>query len=415
MRNVSSLEALHRDYSPKGVRFYYVYKTLAHPEYNGYIKPFSLKERLLHVRDARRRLRTQFDWICDTMTSDVKHALGDAPNSEFVIDPEGRVVRKRAWSRPSQLRADLEELVGSVENPTDPDDLDVGLLDDQRDVATGVVERVKPSSKLRVLKIEPLPAEDDMPFYVKLRAEASDELLDTGQGEMFLGFRLDPIYNVHWNNRADPLQFDLILPEGVVATPASGTGPAVDVKADIDPREFLIDVRGTSPEPIVVNVRYFACDDAETFCVGVSQQYKIYLEVDPQGGWIFSRGGRPTRRPGQAVAGRTRLARAQAADPAVADAAESDGSDARSRSDDPGRTEDGQTATAFTGRLQGRLRGTIDGQLNGSFRGEIRGTVLGAGGALFNGRFEGRINGRFRGEIDGDFDGEFDGVIGTRQ
>jgi len=33
------------DYAPKGVKFYYMYKALAHPELDGYVNPFTLKIR----------------------------------------------------------------------------------------------------------------------------------------------------------------------------------------------------------------------------------------------------------------------------------------------------------------------------------------------------------------------------------
>ncbi|MDP6059060.1 MAG: hypothetical protein QGH33_09205, partial [Pirellulaceae bacterium] len=80
---------MHRDYAPKGVKFYYIYKYLAHAGAKGYVQPFSLQERLLHIQEARRTLGTKIDWICDTMDNDLKHALGDAPTSEFIISPEG--------------------------------------------------------------------------------------------------------------------------------------------------------------------------------------------------------------------------------------------------------------------------------------------------------------------------------------
>ena len=70
---------------------------------NGYVTPYSLAERLLHVKEAQRRLGSHFHWLCDTMANDIKHQLGNAPNSEFVIDPEGRIVRRRAWSDPDQF------------------------------------------------------------------------------------------------------------------------------------------------------------------------------------------------------------------------------------------------------------------------------------------------------------------------
>ena len=107
------------------MQFIYVYKALAHPETNGYISPFTLEERLMHVREAEKKLGSQVMWIGDTMENDLKHAFGDAPNSEFVIDPDGKVVRKRVWSRPGELREDLEQLIGPVDRPTAVADLDM--------------------------------------------------------------------------------------------------------------------------------------------------------------------------------------------------------------------------------------------------------------------------------------------------
>ncbi|HRX83268.1 MAG TPA: hypothetical protein P5307_29585, partial [Pirellulaceae bacterium] len=119
------METVHHDYAPKGVKFYYIYKALAHPETNGYIAPFTLEERLLHVKEAERTLGSEIPWICDTMENDLKHGLGDAPNSEFIIDPDGKVAVRRSWSKPSDLRSDLEKLVGAVDKPTTVADLNM--------------------------------------------------------------------------------------------------------------------------------------------------------------------------------------------------------------------------------------------------------------------------------------------------
>ena len=107
---------MYRDYGPKGVKFFFIYKTLAHPELAGdYVQPFTLDERLAHARQAEKQLGATIPWLVDAMDNRLKHALGDRPNSEFIIDPKGKVVRKRAWSHPAQVRKDLEELVGKVD------------------------------------------------------------------------------------------------------------------------------------------------------------------------------------------------------------------------------------------------------------------------------------------------------------
>ncbi len=276
------METVERDFAPKGVKFYYIYKSLAHPENNGYVAPFDLKERLMHVAEAKRTLGSRIEWICDTMENDLKHALGDRPNSEFVIDPEGKIVVSRSWSKPDQLREDLTKLVGAVDRPTRIADLQMKKQPAPQKAKTGVVRRVQLPGPMSPLKIEPL--ESDTPHYAKLRAES-------GKDKLYLGFFLDPLYKVHWNNKAPALEIAIEAPDGVTVTPDRATSPKVDVDADADPREFLVEVSGRSSDPLKVTVKYFACDDAETFCVPVTQQYRVSFERDRDGGSRRASGG----------------------------------------------------------------------------------------------------------------------------
>jgi hypothetical protein len=55
------------DYQPKGVEFFYIYKPLAHSEYDNYLSPFTIQERLMHVMEAKRRLGSSITWLADTM------------------------------------------------------------------------------------------------------------------------------------------------------------------------------------------------------------------------------------------------------------------------------------------------------------------------------------------------------------
>ena len=269
---------------PKGVKFYYIYKALAHPGLHGYVTPYTLEERLMQVQEAKRTLGSRIPWLSDTMSNDLKHALGDASNPEFIIDPEGKLANKRMWSDPEGLREDLARLVGQVENPTRIADLDLEIPPPREQAAKGVVPPIELPRQMLALEVDPVATDDNVPFYVKLRAEADRDLLRQGAGKLYLGFHLDPIYAVHWNNLVDPLHFELKLPRGT-ASPLSGAGPKVDVESDSDPREFLIDVDAWQSEaPLQATISYFACDDAETFCIPVTQQFQISLERDPDGG-----------------------------------------------------------------------------------------------------------------------------------
>lgn len=301
------METIYRDYSPKGVRFVYLYKALAHPELNGYINPITLDERLMHIAEAKRTLGSEIPWIADAMTNDLKHAIGDRPNSEYLLDPQGRVLRARSWSNPDQLRRDLEEFVGPVENPTHVSELNMKIKPAPEHAPTGVVPRIRRRGFYRALLAEPQLGKTNEPFYTKLRAEAEQSLLRTGEGKLYLAFLLDPLHGVHWNNRAPAMDVTLTPPEGIEISPAKLTGPEVEEDADADPREFLVDVKlSDSREPVALKFRYFACTDK--WCRPVTQEYLITWDVNADAGRVVSRrmdfnnpgrgrgiGGRPGR------------------------------------------------------------------------------------------------------------------------
>ena len=252
--------------------------------------PFTIEERLMHVTEAERVLGSRFTWLCDTMDNELKHALGNAPNGELVFDPDGNVATRRGWSNPEALRADLERLVGPVDEPTVVEDLDMPEVAPAKTIAKGIVPRVEVVSRMRALRVEPELDGAKVPFYAKLRAEGDAELLESGKGTMYVGFHLDPLYKVHWNNETKPLSFEIEAPAGVRVTPASVVGPDPEEPADADPREFLLEVDARESDgPLELSVRYFACDDALTFCVPVTQRYSIRVERDRDGGSVHSR------------------------------------------------------------------------------------------------------------------------------
>lgn len=305
------METVRVDYESKGVKFFYIYKALAHPENNGYIQPFTLKERLLHVKEAQRTLGSGFQWIADNMENDLKHKLGNAPNSEFIVDPEGKIVRKRSWSKPDQVRSDLEELIGPVARVTKVSDLDLKRELPPKVAAKGVVPRIKVPSGLQAVKVTPKASTE--PYYVKLRAEVESSLMSRGEGKLYLGFHIDPLYNVHWNNLAAPVTYEIV--SGAKADPPKGTGPKVAEESDADPREFLVDVSGVGKSAIEVKVQYFACNDDEGWCKPVTQYYDVELQRDPDAGRPQGRGrpsglaGRPSGRPGNNPGGRPQAGR----------------------------------------------------------------------------------------------------------
>ncbi|MFM7149898.1 MAG: EF-hand domain-containing protein [Gemmataceae bacterium] len=233
---------------------------------------------------AQKQLGASIPWLVDAMDNRLKHALGDRPNSEFLIDPTGKVAQKRAWSHPGELRKDLEKALGPVERVTRAEDIRLKMeLPARSSIFRGVTTRI---ARKRMQPIEMMPQiqPGGQPFYAKLRAEADAELLEEGSGKLYLGFHLDPVHDAHWNNLTPPLQITLDASPGVEIGKRSLTAEKLKHPADADPREFLIDV-GAWPddEPVRVTVSYHACV-GDKACHTVRQSYTLYCRRDRDGG-----------------------------------------------------------------------------------------------------------------------------------
>ena len=282
--NIAGLEAVERDFGPKGVRFYFVYKSLAHPELAGnYIQPFTLDERLMQARQAAKQFGTKIPWVVDAMDNRLKHALGDRPNSQFIVDPAGIVVRKRAWSDPSAVRDDLNELVGPATTVTREEDLHLKLTETIRPAAPGGSQPRISREGMQSLVMQPVIDDSGKPFLAKLRPEADNDLVRTGSGKLYLGFHLDPIHEAHWNNLANPLQMKLDASEKVVVDARLLTAPRPNAASDSEPREFLLTVKAwPADEPLRIEVTYQACIGVE--CLSLCEKYVIERVRDENGG-----------------------------------------------------------------------------------------------------------------------------------
>lgn len=221
-------------------------------------------------------------WLADSMTNDLKHAFGDRNNSEFIISPEGKVVVSRSWSTPDELRGDLEKLVGKSETTTAVKN--TGQKKATKKYPGGIVKRVPRPEGATALRVKAQDSKE--PHYVKARVEADQGVTEGKGGKLHIGFHLDPIHQVHWNNLAAPLRWAIEAPSGIKLSESKAEAAKVEAKADIDPREFLVDIEGRSKEPLKLVVEYFACDDDERWCKAVKQEYLISLEQDRDAGRI---------------------------------------------------------------------------------------------------------------------------------
>ena len=256
------VEAVYADYKDK-VDFYFLYHVLAHPENRGYIQPMTIEERFLHIKEAKRTLGTNVPWIADSMENELKEMYVWASNPEFIFAPDGTVVHREPWSRGSTLREQLEKLVGPSAKVTTIADLNLPKIEKVSDGnREGALKRLQVKGMAVPLKFDAQGL--GQPWYSKLRPEADQRLVNNGTGQMYLGLHLDPIHNVHWNNLAGPVTYEIEGPSGVRISPAKGKGILGLAETDHDPREFLIDIEGwNTDEPLNITINYMACSKAE--------------------------------------------------------------------------------------------------------------------------------------------------------
>ena len=248
------------------------------------MQPFTLPERLEHARQAERQLGASIPWIVDAMDNRLKRALGDRPNSEFIVNPEGIIIRKRAWSNPPQVRKDLEDLVGPVDRITREEDVQLNLeLPPKMAAAEHIMPRLS-RPKMQPILMEPQIETKGPVFYAKLRAEADAGLLKDGKGMLYLGFHLDPFHEAHWNNLTDPLSFSIETVDGVKIEKWEAAAAKVSAVSDAAPREFMLKVDAWPVDkPLRLKVTYFACVGEES-CYSVRQEYVLHRERDIDGG-----------------------------------------------------------------------------------------------------------------------------------
>ena len=310
------IEAVAADYKDKGVQFYFVLQALTHPENWGYVQPSSIQERFAMIDHAKELLQTKVPWLADTMDNELKQHFGMTPNSQFLFDSEGKVIHRSSWGRGSTLRASLEKLVGPSEKITTVADLNLPQFGSQRTnpddmlferkTVEGIAAALKVAAGGEDLQAENLKSRDfgESNRYAKLRPEADQNLLKTGNGQLYLGFRQDPVLGAQWNNLASPPKYR-ITAEGVTVTPAMAEAKKIDVESDMEPREFLVDVKNwEAGKPIKVEIKYFACNKEKGWCKPVTQEFTVWLEHDTTAGNVNGRSHFPGNKGGKGKGGK---------------------------------------------------------------------------------------------------------------
>lgn len=296
-----TIEAAARDYSGKGVGFFYIYCYLLHPENHGYVQPITLTERARQIMDAKRLLRTRVDWLCDSTRNDAAKTLDREKNNLFIYTKGGVEEYAGNITDGKSFRIALGELAGRIKSPTRPERFTPPDLAPVNMQEAQYVNRAKiDPTKETFQALQITSGRSRLPYYAKLRAEANEALLETGTGRMYLGFHLDPLYRVEWNNLGKPLRYAIKVPRGIALTPSINEAEKVSVGTDNEPREFLLNIRKWNPKvPIPITVSYTVHSDRSKRTIEVTQRYLLKLERDPFGGTVIGRQISEPRRNGK--------------------------------------------------------------------------------------------------------------------
>lgn len=308
-RGYPEVEAASKDYASKDVQFFYFYKSLRHPELNGYVEAQNMEERLLQLAEARQMLGTKVPWIADSFDNQLRDGLRSGSNSMYVISPNGKIVFAADRLDGPELRRALDERVGELDHVTRASDLNLPQLARHRQPANIDSEtQVKRPDGLVIVNTTPKSALET--YYVKLRAEADADLLKTGTGRLFLGFYPDPIHGVHWNNLTEPMSYSIKLPAGVKATPTEASAKKGPGDKDVEPRQFWVDIQSDSAgASFELAMHYFGCTD--TMCKALTQSYTVELKSAEMGSSTFGFNRGPRGASGQQGSSRGQRRRGQ--------------------------------------------------------------------------------------------------------
>ncbi len=293
IENYREIESAARSYDSADIRFFYIYHYLSHPENNGYLQPFHIFERARQAQLAGQLLRNRIPWLLDTMDNQAAKALEHAEDNHsiFIYSADGR----QRFSGTITDTAAFRKALGNLSDAPDP----------TTDPATPLPPKIKPinlkpaevvnriqfhpaTDAFLPLKISPKKSRS--PYYVKLRAEANHALLKSGNGKVYLGFHVDPLYNMEWNNKKDPLKYTVFTSKGVLA-PSTKRAPRVqDRPTDSEPREFILDARQLDlSKPLSIKIEYYVSSPDRRKRKKVSQSYLVHLKPDPYAGHAFRR------------------------------------------------------------------------------------------------------------------------------
>ncbi len=292
IENYRNIEAIASDFKGLNVQCFYIYRALTHPENNGYLRPYIHQERARQVQQAQNLLMTDQTWLYDCMDNQTLNALTDGNDeSVFIYSSDGGEWFRGSLVDAQSIRSALAQLVGQPSTKAEPGRFHSPRIPAKDLGKPDLLDRVhfNPDSEtFSPLRITPQASRT--PFYAKLRAEGDRNLLETGNGRLYIGFHVDPLYRMKWDNSADPLEYEIQSPVGLVG-PSTGEAPEIRIQAhDIEPREFVLNARQLDlSKPLQLRVRYTVYSTDLDKSIEVTQLYAIHIEKDPYGGKVFRR------------------------------------------------------------------------------------------------------------------------------
>ena len=285
------LEALALNHASDDLQVFYIHHQLAFPENHGLLQPFNEFERIQQSKEMAKQLKTKIPWLCDTMENTVLQKLPPHPEERiFIYSADGAELFSGSLQTPRPIMDKLIELLGAPQKKIHPNQLPEPTIEPLELEPPKWVKRIYFNPQIQhFVPLKLVPRDSRLPHYVKLRAEADSALLKTGNGNLYLGFHIDPLYKAQWNNSGTTLNYT-IIPTGGTVTPSTQSAPRIREACDGEPREFVITAEQQNTElPLLLKVTYSVYLPSLKSTIDVTQEYLIYLQEDPLGGQAYRR------------------------------------------------------------------------------------------------------------------------------
>ena len=109
------MERLYQQYGGNDVAFFMIYSREAHPD-EEFPHHTSFEQKWVHALECQRQKEMNVPILVDRLDGGMHEMYGSLPNMVYIIDKEGLIIYKSAWTIPDEIENVLKTLMRSGAN-----------------------------------------------------------------------------------------------------------------------------------------------------------------------------------------------------------------------------------------------------------------------------------------------------------